>query len=217
MDAYSIVNALGGMLIITSLAIVLIKSPKNAALMYSVQSMVLVGVFMALGTATGSHELFTWAGTAFVMKVIIVPALIIFACKKMGDAGVGLEPKISAIKILVVIALEVLLCFIVVQGITLPTAEAVKPALAISLAHFFIGLTCIVSQRNIVKQIFGYCLMENGAHVTLALLAPQAPELVEIGITTDALFAVIILLVVAGRVYKQFNSLDADKLTELKG
>ena len=59
--------------------------------------------------------------------------------------------------------------------------------------------------------------MENGAHVTLALLAPQAPELVEIGITTDALFAVIILLVVAGRVYKQFNSLDADKLTELKG
>ena len=31
--------------------------------------------------------------------------------------------------------------------------------------------------------------------MTLALLAPQAPELVEIGIATDAIFAVIILAV----------------------
>lgn len=44
-----------------------------------------------------------------------------------------------------------------------------------------IGLLCIVTQRNILKQVFGYCLMENGAHLTLALLAPRAPELVEIG------------------------------------
>ena len=72
--------------------------------------------------------------------------------------------------------------------LSLPTAEVATPALAISFAHFFVGLTCIISQRNILKQIFGYCLMENGSHVTLALLAPTAPEIIEIGIATDAIF-----------------------------
>ena len=86
-----------------------------------------------------------------------------------------------------------------------------------TLAHFFIGLTCIVTQRNIVKQIFGYCLMENGSHVTLALLAPEAPELVEVGIATDAFFAVIIMAVVAVRIYRTAHTLDADDLMELKG
>ena len=37
--------------------------------------------------------------------------------------------------------------------------------------------------------------MENGSHLTLALLANKAPELVEIGIATDAIFAVIIMVV----------------------
>ena len=36
--------------------------------------------------------------------------------------------------------------------------------------------------------------MENGSHLTLVLLANKAPELVEIGIATDAIFAVIILV-----------------------
>ena len=91
------------------------------------------------------------------------------------------------------------------------------PALAISFAHFFVGLTCIISQRNILKQIFGYCLMENGSHVTLALLAPTAPEIIEIGIATDAIFAVIIMSAVVVRIWNDTKSLDSHDLTELKG
>ena len=92
-----------------------------------------------------------------------------------------------------------------------------KPVLAVSLGHFMIGLLCIVSQRNIIKQIFGYCLMENGAHLTLALLAYRVPELVEIGITTDAIFAVVVMCYFARRIYKVLNTLDANKLNVLKG
>ena len=41
--------------------------------------------------------------------------------------------------------------------------------------------------------------MENGSHLTLALLANKAPELVEIGIATDAIFAVIIMVVLVNK------------------
>lgn len=217
MTGYTLVNILGGLLIVTSMLVVLSKTPTRAAYVYAVQSLVLVTLFVALGTVTGSSELYTWAGTAFVTKVLVVPGIILYACKKMGDAGAGLSPKLTPVKSIAIIAVEVFLCFVVVQGVTLPTAVEVKPALAISLAHFFIGLTCIVTQRNIVKQIFGYCLMENGSHVTLALLAPEAPELVEVGIATDAFFAVIIMAVVAVRIYRTAHTLDADDLMELKG
>ena len=97
------------------------------------------------------------------------------------------------------------------------TAKVATPALAISFAHFFVGLTCIISQRNIMKQIFGYCLMENGSHVTLALLAPTAPEIIEIGIATDAIFAVIIMSIVVRRIWDDSHSLDARDLSELRG
>ncbi len=125
----------------------------------------------------------------------------------------GLKPAWA----ICIIAVEVAICFAVVTQISLPTAEVATPALAISFAHFFVGLTCIISQRNIMKQIFGYCLMENGSHVTLALLAPTAPEIIEIGIATDAIFAVIIMSIVVRRIWDDSHSLDARDLSELRG
>ena len=216
MDGYTVVNILGGLLIVTSLLVVLAKTPKKAAYIYGAQALILVAVLAVLGSITGSSELFLWSATAFVTKVILVPAVILYTLKKMGDAE-QLPPVISPVVAIVIIAAEVFLCFLAVNGIDLPTAAEVKPALAISLAHFFIGLTCIVSQRNIVKQIFGFCLMENGSHISLALLAPQAPELIETGIATDAVFAVIIMAVIALRIYRTTKTLDSNEIMNLKG
>ncbi|AJC11533.1 MAG: hydrogenase 4 membrane subunit [Berryella intestinalis] len=217
MTGFTLVNVLGGLLIVTSMMVVLAKKSKTAAYCYAVQSLVLVLSFVTLGATTGSTELFTWAGTAFITKVLVVPGIILYLSNKVGDAGAALEPRVNKSVLPIIIAVEVAVCFAAVQGVSLPTALEVKPALAISLAHFFIGLTCIVTQRNIVKQIFGYCLMENGSHLTLALLAPNAPELVEVGVATDAFLAVIIMAVVAYRIHKVAGTLDAEDLMELKG
>lgn len=218
MNTYVLVNILGGLLIATSLLVVLSKTPRRAAFIYAAQSLILVLLLVALGFVTGSQVLFTWAVTAFVTKALLVPGIMLFALKKIGPAANQTVPSaISPVVAILIVAAELFLCYIAVNGISLPTAVEVKPALAVSLAHFFIGLTCIITQRNILKQVFGYCLMENGSHVTLALLAPQAPELVEIGIATDAIFAVVIMAIVAVRIHKKINTLDANDLTELKG
>ena len=218
MFGYPLVNVLGACLIITSMLVVLARTGRAADWLYSLQSLVLVAVLASLGAVTGSVELFTWSATAFATKVVLVPAILLFTLKKIGDdARTDLPPKLNPMKSVALVAVEVFVCFVAVSGIDLPTAAEVRPTLAVSLAHFFIGLTCIVTQRSIFKQIFGYCLMENGSHVTLALLAPQAPELVEIGVATDAIFAVIILAVLVWRMARYARTLDADDLCELKG
>lgn len=215
---YQLVNLLGGLLIVTSTMVVISKTIKNAIRWYAVQSLILVGVLATLGVVTGASELLTWAVSAFVTKVVAVPLILNFAYKKMGEpSDSSITRSVKPAWTICLIAVEVGICFAVVTQIKLPTAEVATPALAISFAHFFVGLSCIITQRNIMKQIFGYCLMENGSHVTLALLAPTAPEIVETGIATDAIFAVIIMSVVVLKIWKKYQSLDSHDLSELKG
>jgi hydrogenase-4 component E len=212
-----IVNGLSGLLIVTSLLVVVARSPATSAKLYALQSLVLVGVFVALAEVNDSPELYSWAAVAFVTKVLLVPIIIGRTFGQLSDDRLGSGERISPAVTVVLAAVVVLLCTLIISHVTLPTALAIKPALAISLAHFFFGLACIVTQRSILKQVFGYCLMENGSHLTLALLAGNAPDLVEIGITTDAVFAVVIMVILATQINRKLATLDADQLTTLKG
>ncbi len=68
-----------------------------------------------------------------------------------------------------------------------------KPALAVSLGHFMLGLLCIVTQRNILKQAFGYCLMENGSHLTLAFISVEGTRVGRNWYSNGCHFAVIVM------------------------
>jgi len=217
MSGIEIVNALSGLLIVTSLLVVTVRKPTQSALFYALQSLVLVFVFLALAGTTHSPQLYAWAATAFVTKVVLVPAIMYRAFAKLSDPKLGSGAVMPPAVSVMLAAAVVILCFWVVSGVALPAATAIKPALAVSLAHFFLGLACIVTQRNILKQVFGYCLMENGSHLTLALLAAKAPELVEVGIATDAIFAVAVMTVLGTKIFLTLHTLDARKLTTLKG
>ncbi|MGQ7153819.1 NADH-quinone oxidoreductase subunit K, partial [Escherichia coli] len=48
-------------------------------------------------------------------------------------------------------------------------------------------------------------------------LAWRAPELVEIGIATDAIFAVIVMVLLARKIWRTHGTLDVNNLTALKG
>ncbi|NLH81721.1 MAG: hydrogenase 4 membrane subunit [Phyllobacteriaceae bacterium] len=217
MSGLQLANGLAGLLIVTSLLVITAKKPATSALFYALQSLVLVGVFVTLAGVTGSHELYAWAGTSVITKVLLVPILMIRLVGRLDDPKLGTGERISPAVSVLLAAIVLALCFAVVSGVTLPAVAATKPALAVSLAHFFLGLAAIVTQRNILKQVFGYCLMENGSHLTLALMAAKAPELVEVGIATDAIFAVVILGVLGTQIHRTLGTLDADQLTSLKG
>lgn len=221
---YSLVNILGGLLIVTSTMVVVSKTIPSAIKWYAIQSVVLVGVLLTLGLTTGATELLMWAASAFVTKVILVPFILNRAYKKMGSpADSTLTSSIKPAWTIILTGLEVAICFAVVTRLSLPTAEVATPALAISFAHFFVGLTCIISQRNILKQIFGYCLMENGSHVTVALLAcplvfslimaalPKTTSYsVFAGLNTISVAATLVLSVVtAGTMLSSGQNIDA--------
>jgi hydrogenase-4 component E len=216
MTSVTLINSLSGLLILTSLLVIEARTPRWSALMYSLQSLVLVGIFLGLAVTTHAEQLYWWALSAFVTKVVLVPWILYRALSAAGTAG---QPRnaLTTTLSLFVAAAAVAVSFVVVSQITLTTAAPFRPALAVSMAHFFFGELCILTQRNLFKQLLGFCLMENGSHLTLAILAYNAPELVEIGIATDAVFGVVIMVVLANQIQKRLHTLDAAELSTLKG
>lgn len=211
-----VVNSLAGLLIVTSLLVIGAQRAVTSARFYALQSFVLVLIFLVLARTLQAQELYWWSLTAFATKVVLVPWIMARALGSLSDPAADASPLSPALSILAA-AVIVVLSMLVVSAVKLPAITDLKPALGVSLGHFFLGLLCIVTQRNILKQVFGYCLMENGAHLTLALMANKAPELVEVGIATDAIFAVVIMVVIARQIHRTLNTLDVRQLTALKG
>ena len=212
----ALINGLSGLLILTSLLVIEVKKPRWSAILYSVQFFVLVLIFLALAIIMQASQLYLWAASAFITKSVLVPFILYRALSKVAETKVS-RNIFGPVVTIIMAAVAIAVAFIVVNQVELKTAMAFKPALAVSIAHFFFGMLCILTQRNIFKQILGFCLMENGSHLTLALLAYNAPDLVEIGIATDAVFTVIIMVLLANQIYRRLQILDVSELNSLKG
>jgi len=211
-----IVTALTILLALITVAVFEIRSLKWATYAYAVQTITLVAIFVAIAAHHNVKILFVWAITAFITKVIFVPYILIRLLKKIPfrteelPIGGALSPFI-AISIAISIAVFLSDIYMKFSLIKLPIP------LTVSIFVFMMGILGLTFRKSAFKQILMYCLFENGAHLTLALTAYNAPETVEIGILTDAIFAVIVMAVLAERFSKYMQSLDTSKANLLKG
>jgi hydrogenase-4 component E len=214
MHNINLINSLSGLLILTSLLVIETRTLRMSAIQYGIQSFVLVLIFLALAVTMKAEQLYLWAASAFVTKSLLVPFVLARAEKNMEGqppAHVNHWPSIA------LAAVSLTVSFVVIDRLQLKIASEFKPALAVSIAHFFFGQLCILTQKNMLKQVLGFCLMENGSHLTLALMAYNAPELVEVGIATDAVFGVIIMVILLVQINRNLHTLDVTELKSLRG
>ena len=68
---YSIVNILGGLLIVTSTMVVISKNIKHSIRWYAVQSLILVGLLATLGNVTGASDLTPVAEQLEMMQKVL--------------------------------------------------------------------------------------------------------------------------------------------------
>ena len=204
-------------MIVTSLAVFGLRNLKLSVGIYAVQTLLLVSIFFMLSSTFNAPQLKIWAVVAFFTKVIFVPGIIFFLIKKLGviseDEPVGgffVSPVIAmgfSLAIAMTISPILLKFSLIEERITLIAAVTV----------FMMGIFGFMLRNSFIKQILAYCLFENGIHLSLALMAYNSHELVELGILTDAIFAVIIMSILAVRFYKAYDGLDTSKASNLKG
>ena len=195
-------------MIVTSLAVFGLRSLKLSIIAYAIETLLLVSIFFLLSEKFNAEQLKTWAIVAFFTKVLFVPGILFWLIKKLGV--VSEDEPVGGFFVSPVIAM----------GFSLALSMSIHPIfLKFSLIKevFMMGIFGFMLRNSFIKQILAYCLFENGIHLSLALMAYNSHELVELGILTDAIFAVIIMSVLAIRFYKAYDSLDTSKASNLRG
>jgi hydrogenase-4 component E len=77
-----------------------------------------------------------------------------------------------------------------------------------------IGLFVLVTRRPAISQVVGFLLMDNGITAVAFRTTSGVPLVVELGVSMDVLFAVLVLLL-ATCMRAAFGHTDLDELREL--
>ncbi len=219
----------GGNLIITlylihfgfSLLAAELRNLRWSVVAITLQSLFLASILATFAYIAANPTLYWWSLTALITKVIIIPYLLWLYIRRLPTAEtrpwLGTIPSVAVMLILVVVFYSFL--HTNVQFIAPSLEAALEPArsnLALSLTICTLGLWVLLVRRDAAKAVIGLVLMENGVHLSLVTLAPTLPETTIIGIVTNVIITVWLILYLAGRIFQALGTTDTAMLSELK-
>jgi hydrogenase-4 component E len=208
------VDGLLVLLILTSLWLLGSSRLLSCIAAVSVQGVLLAALALLVRIDAPPWRLLLQAVVSLALKGIVFPLLLLRAVRSV-DARREVEPFVGySASLLIGVAL---LAGSLVAGnrITLP-AEA--PLLLVPAALFtaLTGLFVIAGRRSAIVQVLGYLAMENGIAAFGIALAEQEPLLVEMGTLLDAFVAVFVMGITIFHINREFDHIDADRLSSLK-
>jgi hydrogenase-4 component E len=213
-----LIETLSLVMIMTSVAAVESRNLKRAATAYCLQALLICGLILAF--AVGNPTLYVWAAVALVTKGVITPWLLLHYIARTGEEEarsiIGFGPSVLLASALLIASYTVTHHYV---HFLAPTAEAAQGVfrtnLAVSMTVFALGLYGILSRRDAIKTVIGLCLLENAVHLSLVSLAPQMRETALIGIATEVVITVAMLLLVVAGIREQIGTTDTYELSEL--
>lgn len=151
-------------------------------------------------------------GTVAV-KAIALPWFLAWAIREAAVRR-EVEPLIGFIASQLLGALALALAFAIASRLPLPTAQ--QPLLVpVSLATLMIGFIVLTTRRKALTQVVGYLILENGIYLFGLTQTESVPFLIELGVLLDIFVGVFIMGIVVFHINREFDSLDATRLTEL--
>jgi hydrogenase-4 component E len=213
-----LIETLSMVMIITSVAAVESHHLKRAAAAYCLQALLICGLILAF--AVGNPALYVWALVAFITKGILTPWFLMRYIGKTGEeevkAIIGFGPSVVIVSVILVSFYKLTHTYIHVLAPTPEAAAGVfRTNLAVALTVFVLGLYAILSRRDAIKTVIGLCLLENAVHLSLVSLAPHMRETALIGIATEVVVTVYLLLYVISGIREQVGTTDTFELAEL--
>ncbi|MDI6739211.1 MAG: NADH-quinone oxidoreductase subunit K [Candidatus Edwardsbacteria bacterium] len=198
-----------------------IRNLRTSTVFLTAQSLLLAFIIVAFAEKSQNYSLYWLAGMTVVSKVIIIPGLLWRHIKKTNYMEV--KPLVSFVVSFIILTVFLIAFYQLIHtnvNFLAPTAAAsIEPSrssLALALTIFVLGLYVLVVHRDAVKIVIGLHLIENGVHLALVTLVPQMPVTTKLGIVSNVVFAILMLLWLTENIYRAFGSADTLKLSTLK-
>ena len=213
-----LIHTLSLIMIFTSVSAVEARNLRMAAYAYAGQALLICALILAF--AQGNSALYWWAGVAFITKALITPWLLLTYVRRTVDREirgiVGFVPSVVIASVLLVSFYQLTHTYADFLAPTATAAQGVfRTNLAVALTVFLVGLYAILSRRDAIKTVVGLCLLENAVHLSLVSLAPNIRETALVGIATEVVITVYLLLYIISGIYQKFGSTDTYQLSEL--
>ncbi len=218
---HNALNLLSILILISSFTLIANKRQNSYIATFRVQSLFLAAISLFVSVrgmlTTGKFdEVIIMFVLIIVFKVIIIPGYM----KKTADK---VEYKVEKdffinipISMIICCGLVVLSWYVIyhIEGIT---DHAAKNYLIYSFSVVLLGLFFMISRKKAIGQIIGFLVIENGMFLAAMLTTEGMPMIVELGLFFDLLTAFIIMGIFVFKINNTFESIDINKLKNLKG
>ncbi|HEY3364094.1 MAG TPA: hypothetical protein VGK74_03430 [Symbiobacteriaceae bacterium] len=208
-------------LLFTSILAAEIRLLKWSVTAYAVQGLVLAGVLAGAGWMSENEALFSWATTVLISKGIILPWLLSrYAGRTAGaeEPGPAFGPGMFLASLIAVGGFAAGERFVPWALAEVPGAAIGIPAGAgAAVGIMAVALWTLLTHRDTLKVVIGICLLENGVHLLLASVASSIPETAGIGIVTDVVLSIWLLLLVGRQAESAAGTRTDSVLDQLRG
>jgi len=213
----AITNLLAFFALGVTLVLVWRQSWRGRVRLFVVQSILLGVLAAAIGGLARRPALVLVAAIFLLVKTWLIPRVLM----RMA-AGAPLRPvrpgRSSGIPVLVAGGLVVIAYVIMLPISTLPAAALpTHGAMPLAFAMALIGLFICVTGRDALGQVTGFLVFENAIFALGVVATYGMPGLVEAGVFLEVLVVVLLMEGVVVQMRREHDSLDVDRLQELRG
>ncbi|GAX89842.1 hydrogenase [Effusibacillus lacus] len=203
-------------LLISTLMLFQIRKISDSVGILAFQSVILSLTAGAMWYKTGFSHLLTAAVLTLLVKAIVIPSILQYTIKKI-DIKREVERFTSKYtSLFIALALSVA-GFYLTSRLQLPGTEHGEPYLAVSIILIFLGTFLMIDHKKAIMQGIGLITIENGLFLVAESLSYGMPLMVELGIFFDILVTVIVIGILSFRIHSTFESLNTEKMQNLKG
>lgn len=173
----------------------------------------LLGVLSLLeGGELGWNAILIAAGT-IIVKAVALPAFLRWAIREASIRR-EVEPLIGYLPSMLLGGAALAAAFAVAASMPASVRDAL--VVPVALVTLIIGMIVLITRVKAITQVIGYLMLENGVYLFGIRLARHVPFLIEAGVLLDVFVGVFIMGIVVFHINREFDSISAANLVELK-
>lgn len=181
---------------------------------FALQGIGLAAIAALLAIHEHRWDLLAVAVLIAALRAGLLPYLMRRALTAGGETR-ETEPLVNVAASLLTAAALTLLAYVATRPLTELAPSPATRALPVGLAVVLIGFFALVTRRRALSQVVGFLLVDNGITAVAFLATSGVPLIVELGVSFDVLFAVLVLQILTTRMRAAFGGTDLDDLREL--
>jgi len=218
MDTY--LDILSVLILLSSIVLVSHKRINSYIKTFRIQSSLIALAWGIMGWKSlmveGSFDILVVCVIIVLLKVIFIPRLL---HRTYGSVEYKVEKDFFLnIPLLIIICCGlVVFVYFSVSNISGLNEDHINLQVVNSFSVILIGLFFMISRKWALGQMIGFLVIENGIFVTAMFSTHGMPFIVDIGIFIDMITAILIMGIMVMQINKKFESININKLKNLKG